>query len=121
MAANKSQGSFYSLFLVAATVLCAGFYYFDSGMGKLLLIVGAAGLLGSLFGMLRIKSLEGTTAMKPGPTAMKLVGAALSIWDGSSPFWHAPDSKHQRTHRSRTGRNCSKSVRDHRRFAGGLQ
>ena len=26
MAANKSQGSFYTLFLVAATVLCAGIY-----------------------------------------------------------------------------------------------
>ena len=55
MAANKSQGSFYTLFLVAATVLCAGIYYFGSGMGKLLLLVGAVGLLGSLFGMLKIK------------------------------------------------------------------
>jgi len=78
MAANKSQGSFYSLFLVAATVLCAGFYYFDSGLGKLLMLVGVAGLLASLFGMLKIKSQEGTTAMKPVATAMKLVGAGLA-------------------------------------------
>ena len=78
MAANKSQGSFYSLFLIAATVACAGLYYFDSGMGKLLLLVGAAGLLAALFGMLKIKPEEGRTAMKPGPTGMKLVGAALS-------------------------------------------
>ena len=79
MAANKSQGSFYSLFLIAATVLCAGFYYFDSGMGKLLFLVGAAGLLASLFGMLKIKPDEGTTAMKPGPMVTKLMGAGLSI------------------------------------------
>jgi hypothetical protein len=78
MAANKSQGSFYTMFLAAATVACAGLYYFDSGMGKLLFLVGAAGLLAALFGMLKIKSEEGKTAMKPGPTGMKLVGAALS-------------------------------------------
>jgi hypothetical protein len=78
MAANKSQGSFYSLFLIAATVLCAGFFRFDSGLGKLLLLAGAAGLLASLFGFLKIKPEEGTTAMKPGPMAMKLIGAGLS-------------------------------------------
>src|SRR5271168_4006051 len=79
MAANKSQGSFYTLFLVAATVLCAGLYFFGTGMGKLLLLVGAAGLLASLFGMLKIKPLEGKTAMKPGPMGTKLIGAACSI------------------------------------------
>ena len=30
MAANKSQGSYYTLFLVAATVLCAGIFYHSS-------------------------------------------------------------------------------------------
>jgi len=78
MAANKSQGSFYSLFLVAATVLCAGFYYFSAGMGKLLLLVGAVGLIGSLFGMMSIKSQEGRTAMKPSSAAMKLAGAFIA-------------------------------------------
>jgi len=78
MAANKSQGSYYSLFLVAATVLCAGIFYFDSGKGKLLLLVGAVGLVASLFGMLKIKPLEGKTALKPGPGAMKLLGAGFS-------------------------------------------
>jgi hypothetical protein len=78
MAANKSQGSFYTLFLIAATVTCAGIYYFGSGMGKVLLLIGAVGALGSLFGMLKIKPLEGKTPVRPAPTAMKLVGAALS-------------------------------------------
>ena len=78
MAANRSQGSYYTLFLVGATVLCAGIYL-GGGMGKLLLLVGAIGFIASLFGMLKIKSLEGKTAMKPGPDAMKLVGAVVAL------------------------------------------
>jgi hypothetical protein len=79
MAANQSQGRFYSLFLVAATVLCAGIYLSPGGLGIVLLIVGGVGFLASLFGMMKIKSLEGATAMKPGPGAMKLVGAAVVL------------------------------------------
>lgn len=76
MAANKSQGGYYGLFLVGSTVLCAGIYL-GGGSGKLLLLVGALMFLGSLFGMLKIKSLEGQTAMKPGPEVMKLIGAIV--------------------------------------------
>lgn len=79
MAANRSQGSYYTLFLVACTVLCAGVYEWSSGMGKLLFIVGAAGLLGSLFAMMSIKSLEGKTGVKSSPGIMKLVGAGCSL------------------------------------------
>jgi hypothetical protein len=78
MAANRQQGSYYGLFLVACTVLCAGIYLFSSGMGKLLLLVGAVGVIGSLLGMMSIKSLEGKTALKPSPLGMKLMGAACS-------------------------------------------
>jgi len=78
MAANKSQGSYYTLFLVGATVLCAGIYL-GGGMGKLLFLVGAIGFIASLFGMLKIKSLEGATALKPGPEAMKLLGAIVAL------------------------------------------
>lgn len=77
MAANKSQGSYYGLFLVGCTVLCAGIYEFSTGLGKLLLLVGAACVVGSLFGMASIKSFEGKTALKPSPGVMKLVGAAV--------------------------------------------
>lgn len=77
MAANKSQGSLFTLFLAAATALCAGLYDFSGGLGKLLFIVGAVGVIVSLFGMLKIKSLEGRTALKPGPGMMKLVGAGV--------------------------------------------
>ena len=78
MAANKSQGSYYTLFLVAATVFCTGLFRYSSGLGKLLLVVGAIGLIGSLFGMMSIKSLEGKSAMKPSPLGMKLLGAGFS-------------------------------------------
>ena len=78
MAANRSQGSYYALFLVASTVLAAGFYFSAEGMGKLLVVVGAVGLIGSLFGMMGIKSLEGKTALKSNPAAMKLVGAFIA-------------------------------------------
>lgn len=77
MAANRSQGSYYGLFLLGSTVLCAGIYL-GGGMGKLLLLVGAAAFLASLFGMIKIKPLEGKTAMKPGPEAMKLIGALVA-------------------------------------------
>ena len=76
MAANRSQGSYYTLFLVSATVLCAGIFF--SGAGKILLILGAVGIFASLFGMLKIKPLEGKTAMKPNPLGMKLFGACLA-------------------------------------------
>jgi hypothetical protein len=79
MAANKSQGSYYTLFLVAATVLCAGVFLWSGGMGKLLFVVGAVGVIASLFGMLSIKSLEGKSALKSSPLAMKLVGAGCSL------------------------------------------
>jgi len=78
MAANKSQGSYYTLFLVAATVLCAGIYEFSSGFGKLLLLVGAVVLVGSLFGMMSVKSQEGKTATPVSAMSMKLLGAAAA-------------------------------------------
>jgi hypothetical protein len=80
MAANKSQGSYYTLLLVGATVFCAGLYYYPTSMGDLFLLVGAVGILGSLFGMLKVKPLEGKTAMKPAPMVMKLAGAGLSCF-----------------------------------------
>jgi hypothetical protein len=59
-------------------VLCAGIYEFSSGFGKLLLLVGAVVLVGSLFGMLSVKSQEGKTAMAASAMSMKLLGAAAA-------------------------------------------
>ncbi len=79
MAANRSQGSYYTLFLVAATVLCAGVYEWSGGMGKLLFLVGLVGVLGSLFAMMGIKSREWKIALGASSMAMKLVGAGCSL------------------------------------------
>jgi len=42
MAASKSQGSYFGLFLVGGIVACGGIAYAATGAGKLLLLVGAA-------------------------------------------------------------------------------
>src|SRR2546427_5083859 len=78
MAANKSQGSYLGVFLLALTVLSAGIAYFETGFGKLTLAIGAAGLVASMFGFLNIKSLEGRTAQRPSLLGPKLVGACVS-------------------------------------------
>ena len=49
MAASKSQGSYFGLFLVGGAVLCGGIAYIASGTGKLLLVVGAAILLAAAY------------------------------------------------------------------------
>ena len=71
MAASKSQGSYFGLFLVGGTVLCGGLAYIASGTGKLLLVVGAAILLASAIGFLKIKPLEGDTPVLASPESMK--------------------------------------------------
>jgi len=79
MAASKSQGSYFAVFLLGSTVLCGGIAYFASGTGKLLLLVGAAILLASLAGFLKIKPLEGDTALLASPESMKWVGAGVAL------------------------------------------
>lgn len=80
MAANRSQGSFFTLFLVTGTIFSAGLFDWSSGLGKFLFVIGAIGLIASLFGMLKIKSLEGRTALKPSPLGMKLIGAFIAAF-----------------------------------------
>src|SRR5260370_41551309 len=79
MAASKTQGSYLALFWTACTVLCAGLAYFAEGFGKLVLLIGLAGVVISLVGFLKIKPLEGRSA---GPTtiaSMKLLGIAGAL------------------------------------------
>lgn len=78
MAANKSQGRSFGLFLTGLTAACAGIAVMPGGLGIALLIVGLV-LLGASFAMfLKIKPLEGKIAMGSQPAVMKLVGVALS-------------------------------------------
>lgn len=79
MAANKQQGSYLTLFWAGATALCAGLAYMTEGFGKLVLILGLAAVGISLFGFLKIKSMEGPTAALEGNAVMKLLGLALAL------------------------------------------
>lgn len=81
MAASKSQGSYLTLFWTSITVLCAGIAFFGEGFGKVMLLIGAAGVLASLFGFLKVKAEEGKTAGVPGTPVMKVVGI-LVTWGG---------------------------------------
>ena len=80
MAANTGQGRSFAVFLVGMTVACAGVYSLSTGMGKLLLLLGLVIMVASLFGFLKLKSMEGKPAMRPSPMVMKLVGAFIAAF-----------------------------------------
>src|SRR5438132_14251828 len=75
MAASKSQGSYFGLFLVGATVFVGGIGGIASATGKLLMLVGVGILLAAAAGFLKIKRLEGETPVQRSPEAMKWMGA----------------------------------------------
>jgi hypothetical protein len=79
MAASKSQGSNFTLFLAGLTALCAGIAYSTTGVGVLALIVGVVALIIALTVFIRIKPLEGKTGEGPQPAVLKLVGAGISL------------------------------------------
>lgn len=78
MAANKSQGQSFGLFLTGLTVTCAGLAVMPGGVGVGLLIAGLVLLAASFAMFLKIKPLEGNVALGAQPAVMKLVGAGLS-------------------------------------------
>lgn len=78
MAANKSQGRSFGLFLTGLTAACAGVAVMPGGVGVALLIVGLALLAASIMMFLKLKPLEGKPALGAQPAVMKLIGAALS-------------------------------------------
>ena len=90
MAANKQQGSYFGLFLDGATVLCAGFAYFDSGFGKVVLVLGAGVLsdqLVRIHGDQAARGKDGGEAREPG--GMKLVGHRRGCGLDGSHRWPA--------------------------------
>jgi hypothetical protein len=78
MAASKSQGSYFGLFLAGGILACGGIAYAATGAGKLLLLVGAVILVASMVGFFKIKPLEGETPVLSSPEAMKWVGAGVA-------------------------------------------
>jgi|KBSSwiStaDraftv2_1062776.scaffolds.fasta_scaffold39564_2 heme A synthase len=80
MAATKSQGKSFTLFIVGVTAAAAGIAYFSSGMGKLALIGGLI-VLALAFGIfLKIKPDEGAIADKGQPAAMRMAGVVAAIF-----------------------------------------
>jgi hypothetical protein len=79
MAATTSQGKNFTLFMVGLTAVCAGIAFSDSGVAKVVLIVGALVLAISLWGLFKIKPLEGKTGGGAQPAVMKLIGVVVVL------------------------------------------
>jgi len=79
MAATTSQGKQFTFFMVGLTAVCGGIAFSDSGIAKLVLVVGAVLLAISLWGLFKIKPLEGKTAEGPQPAVMKLIGVGVVL------------------------------------------
>lgn len=79
MAATKSQGRAFALFMSGLTAACAGIAYFSLGSGKLALLVGLVVVALSLGVFLKIKPLEGKVAIGAQPAAMRLAGVAVVV------------------------------------------
>ena len=82
MAATKSQGRSFSLFMIGVTATAVGIAAFSSGVGKLALIGGLVVLAVSFGVFLKIKPDEGEIADKGQPTAVRVAGvlAAFLGW-----------------------------------------
>ena len=91
MAATKSQGTNFTLFMAGLTAVCAGIAFSSSGVAKVALIVGVVALVVSLWGFFKIKPLEGKTGGGPQPAVMKLIGVAVVLGGlAVRPLWIAP-------------------------------
>jgi hypothetical protein len=79
MAATKSQGKQFTLFMAGLTAVCAGIAFSSSGAAKLVLILGAVAVAVALWSFFKIKPLEGKTGTTPQPAVMKLLGVAVVL------------------------------------------
>jgi hypothetical protein len=79
MAATKSQGTNFTLFMFGLTAVCAGIAFFDEGIGKLALAAGLIVLAVGFAGFLKIKPLEGKTGVASQPAVMKAIGVLVVV------------------------------------------
>lgn len=79
MAATKSQGRAFTLFMTGATVAAAGIAYLSTGSGKLALVFGLIVIAVSFGLFLKIKPEEGVVPENAQPTVLKLVGLATTV------------------------------------------
>lgn len=82
MAATKSQGKAFALFMVGLTTAAAGIAYFSSGSGIAALVVGLIVVAVSAGFFISLKPLEGKVPAAAQPFALKLAGlvAAAGGW-----------------------------------------
>lgn len=76
MAATKSQGRAFTLFMGGITAAAAGIAYFSTGTGKIALAFGLIVLAVSLFRFIKIKPEEGQVAEGAQPAVLRLAGLA---------------------------------------------
>jgi hypothetical protein len=79
MAATKSQGRAFGIFIVAATVTAIGLTYFSTGSGKAAFAAGLIGLIAALGIFLKIKPQEGLVPDGSQPVVLKLAGLATAF------------------------------------------
>jgi hypothetical protein len=79
MAATKSQGRAFTLFMLGITVAAAGIAAYASGSGKLALVGGLVVLAVSFGVFLKIKPEEGAPAEKAQSLVLKLAGVGSAI------------------------------------------
>ena len=79
MAATKSQGKDFTLFMAGLTAVCAGIAFSSSGAGKVALVLGGVAVVVALWGFFKIKPLEGKTGGGTQPAVMKLIGVAVVL------------------------------------------
>jgi heme A synthase len=79
MAATKSQGRSFTIFIVGVTATAVGLAAFSSGVGKLALIGGLVILVASFALFFNIKPEEGEIADKGQPAAMRLAGVVAAF------------------------------------------
>jgi uncharacterized membrane protein len=81
MAATKTQGKTFMLFMVGLTGACAGIAYSTTGAGKVALGIGLIAVAVSLFEFFKIKPLEGRIGVGPvpQPTVLKLAGILVVL------------------------------------------
>src|SRR6266567_7734980 len=79
MAATTSQGRTFTIFMAGLTVAAAGLAYVGSAGGKVALVLGVVIIAYSCTGFIKIKPLEGVTAVGAQPAVMKLAGVGIVL------------------------------------------
>ena len=79
MAATKSQGKAFTLFMTGLTAATAGIAYFSSGSGKAAFVLGFIAVAISCGMFLKIKPFEGAVAASVQPAVLQFAGVAAAV------------------------------------------